>query len=229
MSDSILEVFKTDNWRMGDVSVVEYDRKRGDVFGDHYLFYLYQQCLKSRPNVKGGILPDLFCGFADISADAVCAYLANKPVILLCVHTSPTEFTPAGFAWPTELIKSPLANSAFCAFTLFKPYWGTPESTVLGMLGIAYLFTKYSLRTIMGQRLESNVLAGRWMRTFGASDVGTIPDLLRTPDGGLAGCTVSALARTDFEVYCAKQILTLAGEGIKRGQEDRDRPTVPEL
>jgi hypothetical protein len=223
MSDSILEAFRLDNYRLGDVSVIPYDRKRHDVFGDHYLFHLYQECLNSRPNVKGGILADVFCGFADLSADAVCSYLANKPLILLCVHTSPTEFTPAGFAWPVELIKSPTANSAFCAFAFFRQYWGTPESIVLGMLGLSYFFTTLNLRTILGQRRESNILAGRYMRQFGAVDLGTIPDLLRTHDGGLENCIVSALARVDFEQYCTRQLLTLAGEGVQHGERPEHR------
>lgn len=224
VSTSIISAFAEDHYRLGDCQIIPYDRKRIDVFGTNYLHHLYAQCLLSRPSSPYGILPDIFCGMTDLSADALCSYLANKPVILLCVHTSPTEFTPAGFAWPVELIRASSANSAFCAFTFFRPWWGTPEMTVLGMLGLAYLFAHYSLRTIMGQRYDTNVLAARFMAQYGAVDVGTIPDLLRSHHGTLEPCTVSALTRTDFELYCRKSLLTLAGvgvgvgEGIQRGQ-----------
>jgi hypothetical protein len=218
MTESILDAFKQDSWRLGDCQVIPYDRKRIDVFGTNYLHYLYAQCLESRPSSPYGILDSLFCGFADLSADAVCSYLANKQVILLCIHDSPTQFTPAGFAWPVEHIKSPAANSAFCAFAYFRPYWGTPESVVLGMLGLSYLFSHYSLRTVLGQRYISNVLAGRFLAQFGAKDCGTVPDLLRTHTGTLEPCTVSALTREDFEAYTRKALLRLAGETVSNGQ-----------
>ena len=223
MSESILEVFKADGWRLGDCAIIPYDRKRVDIWGTNYLHYLYGKCLESRPSSPWGVLPDLMCGFADLSSDAVCSYLAGKPIAILCVHTSPTEFTPAGFCWPTEQIRSPAANSAFCAFVVFRPFWGTPESTVLGMLGISYLFTTYGLRTIMGQRVSSNVLAGKWMEKYGATDVGVVPDLLRTHKGGLESCTLSVLHRADFENYCRHEILKLARGGIQDGQKEDNR------
>jgi hypothetical protein len=208
---SILEVFRQDNWRLGDVSVIPYDRTKTSVFGDHYLYHLYQQCLLSKPKTPGGVLSQLFCGVVDLSCDAICAYLSTKKIILLCVHTSPTEFTPAGFAWITQHITSPKANAAFGAMVIFRPYYGTPESTVLGMLGLAYFFTEFKLRTILGQRLVTNVLAKKWLERYGARDIGVIPDLLLTPDGGLADCAVSALRRVDFEKYVTEQIRTLVG------------------
>jgi hypothetical protein len=217
-STSILNVFADDAYRLGDVQIIPYDRKRVDVFGTNYLHYLYSQCLLSRPTSPWGILPDLMCGMADLSSDMICSYLANKPIALLCVHTSPTEFTPAGFCWPTEIIRSPSASSAFCAFAIFRPYWGTPESTVLGMLGISYLYVTHVLTAIHGQRYASNALAAKWMRRFGAWDIGTIPHLLRTHKGTLESCTISTLLRVDFEQYVKRELLTLAGGGIQGGQ-----------
>lgn len=223
MSDSILDVFATDNYRLGDVQVIPYDRKRVDVFGTNHLHWLYGKCLESRPSSPWGVLPEAFCGLTDLSADAICSYLANKQVVLLCVHTSPTEFTPAGFCWVTEIIKSPSASSAFAAFTFFRNWWRTPESIVLGMLGIAYLFRHYSLTAVLGQRYAGNAVAARFMRQYGARDCGTVPYLLRTHDGRLESCTVSVLRRTDFEQYCIRQLLTLAGEGIQNGQRADSR------
>jgi hypothetical protein len=225
MSDSILNVFSEDAYRLGDCQIIPYDRKRVDIFGTNYLHYLYAQCLLSRPTSPWGILPETFCGMSDLTSDGICSYLANKPVALLCVHTSPTEFTPAGFCWPTEIIRSPAANSAFCAFAIFRPYWGTPESTVLGMLGIAYLYVTHVLTAIHGQRYSSNVLAGRWMSNYGARDIGTIPLLLRTHKGTLESCVISTLLRGDFEQYVKRQLLTLAGETLTNGQ-GQHRPSL---
>lgn len=217
-SESILDIFRLDDWRIGDCQVKLYDRRDVRTYGTNYLHHLYSECLRSRPTDPYGILPDLMCGFSDISADAVCSYLANKPIALLCVHTSATEFTPAGFCWPTEIIRAQSANSAFCAFTFFRPWWGTPECTVLGMLGIAYLFHTNSLTAIHGQRYATNEPAARWMRQFGARDIGIVPYLLRSHTGTLGACTVSTLLRTDFEAYTRKQLITLAGAAVSDGQ-----------
>jgi hypothetical protein len=216
VSESILEVFKLDSFRMGDCQVIPYDRRKINIFGTNYLHHLYSQCLLSRPSSPWGILPSVFCGMPDLSSDAICSYLANKSVVLLCVHTSPTEFTPAGFCWVVESIKSPLANSAFAAFAFFRPWWGTPESVVLGMLGLAYLFTVNSLTAVLGQRYDTNEPARRYMKQFGATNCGTVPYLLRNHEGGLESCTVSALLRTDFELYCKRELLTLASGGVSR-------------
>lgn len=233
MSESILDVFREDGFRLGDVAVIEYDRKRVDIYGTNYTHYLYKRSLESRPTDPYGTLPMTYCGFTDLSYDAICAYHANKsltcPIILLCVYESPTVFTPLGYCFITEHIKTPNCNSAFAAFSFFREAWGTPEQTVLGMLGLAYLFTHYDLTAIHGQRYADNRLAARFMSQYGAKDCGTVPHLLRTRKGGLEPCTVSSLLRTDFELYCAREILTLASEGIRHGQENQERPTVPEL
>ena len=233
MSDSILDVFREDSWRLGDCQVIPYDRRRVDIFGTGYLLHLYNECLLSRPTDPYGVLSDVFCGMTDLSADAICSYLANKPISLLCVHTSATEFTPAGFCWPTEVIRAQSTNSAFCAFAFFRDWWGTPECTVLGMLGIAYLFESLVLTAIHGQRYATNEPAARWMRQFGAKDIGVVPYLLRSHDGGLEACTVSTLLRADFEAYTRKQLITLAGAAVTNGQvgeqPQRREPASPAI
>jgi hypothetical protein len=226
-SGSILDVFAQDQYRLGDCQVLPYDRKRVDVFGTNYLHWLYGECLRSRPTSPWGILPETFCGMADISSDGICSYLASKPIALLCVHTSPTVFTPAGFCWPTEQIRSPAINSAFCAFAIFRPWWGTPESTVLGMLGISYLYVTHALTAIHGQRYASNALAARWMTRYGARDIGTIPHLLRTHKGTLESCTISTLLRSDFEQYVKRELLILAGGGVRSEKEPLVRSIPP--
>lgn len=222
MSESMLDVFREDGFRLGDVAVIEYDRRRVDIYGTNYIHYLYKRSLESRPTDPYGTLPFTYCGLTDLSFDAICAYHANKsltcPIILLCVYESPSMFTPLGYCFVTEHIKTPNCNSAFAAFSFFREAWGTPEQTVLGMLGLAYLFTHYSLTCVLGQRYSTNGLAARYMRQYGAVDCGTIPHLLRTHTGGLESCTVSALTRVDFEKYVTEQIRTLFVEGIQGGQ-----------
>lgn len=221
-STSILDVFREDQFRLGDCQVIPYDRRKIDVFGTGYLSHLYAEMLKSNPRSPYGILPNVFCGVVDLSMDAICAYLHTKPIALLCIWDSSSQFTPVGFCWPTQIVSTPVANSAFCGFTMFKQIWGTPECTVLGMLGIAYLFVTHKLRTINGQRYSSNRLAARWMKMYGERVCGTIPDLLRTHKGTLESCEISSLSRADFEQFVRRQLLTLAGETITNGQGESD-------
>jgi len=233
MGDSILEVFRADEWRLGNCQVIPYDRRKVDVFGRGYLQYLYKQCLDSRPSDPFGVLRESFCGMTDLSADTICAYLHSRPVLLLlCIHTSPTEFTPVGFAYPTMLCGAPMnvadgERSMFAGFVYFRSAWGTPELEVLGMLGLAYLFSQFRLLAVHGQRYAGHRLAARYMAKFGARDVGTIPHYMMQ-DGKLVSCTVSTLLRTDFEQYCRKSLLSLAGEGIlneRQRQHTGDQPS----
>jgi hypothetical protein len=233
VSDSILEVFRADSWTLGNCSVQVYDRRKKDVYGDHYLRHLYDECLRSRPSSPFGILPESLCGFSDLTADSVCSYLAGRPaLLLLCIHTSTAEFTPVGFAYPTMICGAPLSvkdgeRSMFAGFIFFKSAWGTPELEVLGMLGLAYLFSQFRLLAVHGQRTISNRLAARYMARFGARDMGTIPYYM-LQDGKLVSCTVSTLLRTDFESYTRKQLLSLAGEGIlneRQRQHTGDQPS----
>jgi hypothetical protein len=226
MSDSILDTFKLDDWRLGNCQVIVYDQRKTEIFGRTYLQYLYKQCLDSRPSAPFGILPESFCGMSSLHSDSICAYLHSRPVLLLlCIHTSPTEFTPVGFAYPTMMCGAPMSvpdgeRSAFCGFVFFRSAWGTPELEVLGMLGLAYLFSQFRLLAVHGQRFVENTLAARYMARYGAKDMGVIPHyMLRS--GKLVSCAVSTLLRSDFEVYCSKQLLTLASEGVRRGETDK--------
>lgn len=227
MADSILSVFRDDNYIFGNCQVRVYDRRRVDIFGTQYLHYLYSECINSYPNSPLGTLPDTFCGMTDLSADAICAYLHTRnPLLLLCVNNGELTFDVAGFAFPT-LVFGPPANEPgercmLGGYTFFRRWWGTPESVVLGMLGLSYFFNSHPLLTaIHSQRYATNGLTARYMRQFGSEDKGTIPRFLLNSNGSngtgtgagkLADCVISTLLREDFERY-VETVLTTMGVG----------------
>ena len=239
-SPSILDALREDNFTLGNCSVQIYDRKRVDIWGTNYLHHIYGECLRSRPTHPYGILPESFCGMTDLSADAICSYLHSRPVLLLlCVHTSAAEFTPVGFAYPTTFCGAPLNLSApippattvaersmFAGYAFFRPWWGKPEIEVLGMLGLAYFFTRFSLIAVHGMRYPENGLTAHFMQRYGSREVGRIPYYMLN-DGKLDSCVVSTLLRTDFEQYCRRAILSLAGETVTNGQGQHHRPSEP--
>jgi RimJ/RimL family protein N-acetyltransferase len=115
----------------------------------------------------------------------------------------------------------------FAGYVFFRSAWGTPEIEVLGMLGLAYLFSQFRLLAIHGQRYPQNGLTARFMRKYGSKDVGTIPHYMLR-DGKLESCTVSTLLQSDFESYVKRQLLSLAGEGIlneRQRQHTGDQPS----
>jgi hypothetical protein len=203
---------------MGNCQVVAYDPTRTDVFGDHFLYnVLYKQCLESRPGAKWGILPDSFCGMTNLSADAICAYLSTRKIIVMAVDdpSVPLGYSVTGFAYPTVFVGSqpatpdPSPRAMIGAYVYFRSYWGTPEIRVLSMLGLAYFFTTYNLVAIHGQRYSANTLTARFLSQFGFQDTGLLPRFLGHHDGQIRDCALSTLLREDFVKYVIEQLLTL--------------------
>ena len=231
VSDSILSVFKSDDYTLGACSVRVYDRSRRDIYGDNFLYKLWCDTLNSsHPPGTSDVLKRVFCGMDDVSSDAICAYLHSRiPLLLLCVnYPSPKPFDVIGYVFPSVYLGTPKTERALLAgYCFFKPWWGTPESTVLGMLSIGYLFHELNLQALHGQRYATNVLTARYMNQFGSRDVGRIPKFI-VSEGKLQDCIVSTLLREDFEAYCERQLLSLAGEAITNGQTvDRRGPGSP--
>lgn len=217
---------------MGNCCVRVYDRRQPEFWGVHFLESLYDQCASSN------VLFDLFCGMIDLSSDAICSYLHTRsPLLVMCVdsedpqHDRNTVFTTAGFAFPTINIGGfpildPRTNAAVksesamvLGYGYLKPWWGTKESVMLGMLTLAYFFENHNLTAVHGQSYPWNGLTAKFTSQFGVKPTGTLPRFLQTAEGKLVDCNLSTLLREDFEEYVHGTIRKLAADSLREGKE----------
>jgi hypothetical protein len=212
----LFELFKPD-YRLGNCSVRVYDRRVTDIWGTNFLHQLYTRCLASAPSREYGILDTTFCGMADTSADAICAYLHTRsPLLIMCADKTDKEFDVIGFSFPTiwagimpgAYCSFPIQRSMFMGYGAFRQWWGTPELTICMMLTGIYYFHVYEPLVILGQRYRFNHLTARFLSQFGTHDVGTIPKLLLL-NGKLEDCTISAIDRDTFENYVRKTLISI--------------------
>jgi hypothetical protein len=240
---SILEVFKEDQYRIGSLQVIPYDRKRDGLFHEGYIGDLYFRMkgdrfhqTKADKRIGTGVLENLFCGMSDVSYDAIVPYLAARPLLIFGEwvehEDSPEDFEPAGLMFPVTTIGSAnTERSVFVGYTMFRPYWGKPEAEVLGMLGLAYFFVELNVQAVLGVRYDSNSLTARFAGKYGVTDVGWIPKYM-VRHGKLVGAVVSALLKEDFEKYVERQLL----EAFQNGRvtpdpvpDDSDQDELPLL
>ena len=208
---SILEVLKDDNYKIGPLQAIQYDRKRTALFPEGYIGGLYWRMRGNRFNERkgNGVLETLFCGMADVSFDAIVPYLAARPLLVLGEWKGENEetFEPAGLVFPVLTIGGAATErSVFAGYTMFRPYWGSPYSEVLGMLGLAYFFVELQLEAILGVRYSGNVSSASFVRRYGMRDCGVIPKYMLR-DGKLVSGTVSILERSDFERYVENELV----------------------
>jgi hypothetical protein len=229
MRDSILKVLKDDSYRIGDYQALLYDRRREDVFPPGYLLKLWELCRTSGRG-KLGILPTLFCGMRDLSADALTSYLAGRPVVVMVVWTGPNTFLEAGFAFPSTLPMTGLPvgpeRAMFGGFGMFQGVWGLEAAEILGMLTLSYLFLEFDVSAIHGLRYPENALAGRFMRRYGAKDNGMIPRFMLRGDE-LTGAISSTLMVEDFEHYVERKLVDLLNSGgLNNGRQESESRTI---
>ena len=172
-------------------------------------------------------------GGGDGSASVVPGPTPRNPTALLADGSE-----IAGFTYLTTMVGVPYdfsnlggpqpggPRAALAAYTFFRPWWGSAEQHVLGMLGLAYLFHTFKLSAIHGQRNIRNALTAKFTGKFGFRDTGIVPRFLMdwTPmgnihNGKLVSCVVNSLLREDFETYVTEQFrsLTLTGNHNGRG------------
>jgi hypothetical protein len=208
MSENLLDVFKLDGYRIGNCQVLLYDRQRPDVFPPPYLTKLYNLCKASSRRAPMGILPNLFCGMEDLSHDAITMYLAGLPVVILAVWSDENTFTEAGFAFPVNLRGKSPERMAFAAYGFFQKYWGTAESKILMLLGLAFFFQEFQLSCLHGIRYKENYLTAQFTRQFGFHETGRPPRYMMQ-DGKLVTGVVSSLLREEFELVAARKLIEL--------------------
>ena len=212
----VLAALEADEYHIGNLQALPYDRRRPDLFPDNLLYTLYARAKSAHT------LRTLFCGMSDLSSDAICSYLASKPVLLLVQWDDPREqFQIAGFAfivtWVGVPPPAPEPRSAFAAYMFFPEWYGNPDAQTLAMLGMARWFKSYKLTSLFGTRYASNGLTARFMGQFGFRDIATLPGFLidMQPNGKveMADGIVSRLTREDFISYVEKRLIAmLSGE-----------------
>ena len=234
---SILEAFKEDEYRLGDLQVRMYTPQTRDQWPIDFLGQLYFKLLGdrygNRPNGTG-ILEVLFCGMSDLSYPAIVGYIANRPLVVLGVWepiefeegygpvlpTDPTHtFREAGFAFPVTLTGEAPDRSGFFGYGIFREFWGNPMMEPLVMLGLAAIFSEFKLEAVHGLRYAQNDLTARYVRRYGFRDNGTIPAYMLRK-GKLVSAVSSTLMREDFERYVENALV----EGIRDGQPEPASP-----
>jgi hypothetical protein len=234
-----IQHFADIDFRWGDVQAIKYDATKTEIFPAPYLFHLYERTRKSG-RAKMGSLPVLFCGMLNLSADAICAYLSQRPVCVVGEwrkHTFMTAKDPddvdkpyfhdLGFCFPSvnptvtqaSNVYNP-QNSCMAGYTFFQDAWKTPQQTICMYLGLAWLFHTFQLAAMHGQRYADNHLTARFTRRFGFKDVGTASHMLLREQGQpLVPMTLSTLLRSDF-VDLTRQVLNNAREESANGRNE---------
>jgi hypothetical protein len=211
---AILDLIHDQQYKFGNCQVLRYDRHNETLFPSPFLTKLYRlTCASGRRSKSGkGALVQAFCNSTDLSHDNVTAYLFTRnPLLILSVWTSSTTWEPAGYAYFTVLKGEGATRFALGAFTFFADWWGKPEITLLGVLGLAYFFRQFGLQILIGEQYASNAQAARFLRQFGFHDVGIIQRYL-VRDGKLVAARLVECLPEDFEV-CAENILNRAITG----------------
>ena len=191
----VLQALKDDDYRMGDLQCVRYDKSRDDLFPGGYLGKIYSLCVDSK------ILTATFGENPASNYDSIVAYLAQRPVLLILGRWEGEKFVELGFAFNTvSMGTANTERSLIAGYSFFKKAWGSKDQQIVTMLGLAYFFKEFNLCAIIGNRFPDNILTAKFMARFGFKDCGEIPRF-QLRGTKLVSMVVSALLREDFEKY----------------------------
>lgn len=222
----VLDALAKDYYQWGECEALSYRPDQPNIFGHHLITNLYDQCVESR------ILHPLFCGMTALHEDAICGYLATRPIVLMVERGLPKGNQSSiaisgnrrvvGFAFVTAFVGVPIQNSgpqmagprsAVGGYGMFRWAWGSRTQEICTMLGLCLLFNKYRLLSLHGQAYSHNRLTTRFMSKFGFRETGLIPSFLpeRKPDGSiqLTDCRMLTLTKKTLEEYVTRQFLDL--------------------
>ena len=220
---SILESLKLDNYRIGDLQAIAYDR-RNPAFKPGFLSDLYFKFLHNRYNRRPGtgILENMLCGFEDVSHDAVIQFWLRTPLVILGIWKG-EEFTPCGLCFPALIIGAGQEERAcYGGYGFLPEWWSSDEQEVLTILGISALFVEMQLKVLHGSRFETNDLTAKYMQRFGFRDVATLPAQM-TRGGKLVSGVMSTLPREVFEQVVERMVLE-AYRAKKSAVSPQDQP-----
>lgn len=201
---SLLEVFKEDGYRVGNVQAFGYLRNN-PLFYDGYLGMLYQKMRGDRyshrrPNGTG-VLESLFFGM-DPSWDSIVSYLAKTPLIIIG-EWEDENFNPGALIFRT--ISMAQGKSCMMGYTIFREHWGTKGAELFGLLGLAFAFQEFGLEAIHGMRYADNLLTKNFLAPYGFKDTGYHPRW-EVRRGRMVDTVTSCLLREDFESYLHKSL-----------------------
>lgn len=210
-----ISILKDADFTLGNCAVIPYNPPvpaYAPLFPDDYLSQLYSRMKSAH------ILETTMCGMPSLGHNPIVTYLAGKPVFAAVEwDQGHISFRTLGFGFIVQWIGIPPPNdgprSAFAAYAFFPEAWGQPEAEVLAMLGLARMFSTYSLRSVYSQRYAVNRLTARFTKRFGFKDIATIPELLLHKNGTgfeFTDCVASRLTRDDFSDYVAGQLSSIA-------------------
>lgn len=188
----VFDIIANNAYHFGRCSVRVYDRRDTSMFADDFLLQLYRATKESRSLYR------TFCGMADLSAPAICSYLASRsPLLLMCVDNDNDDdsgddnvvpsggFTVIGYAFPTIVVgprKGSMSpdpgRTMFAGYSAFKQWYRTPELVVCVMLAMIYYFREFGLLSIQAQSYTWNRDSLKFLSQFGMLDMGVIPNLL---------------------------------------------------
>ena len=208
MSDvDVLAALQEDDYRLGDLQAVRYDKSRTDIFPDDYIGHLYHRCRESKRRSGNGILDALFGGNPASDFSSIVSYLAQRPFLLILGRWEGEKFHEMGFAFPTISVGTNGTEKALlCGYGFFASSWGSEDQEIVTMLGLAYIFKEFDLVAIHGNRFKENVLTSKFMEKFGFKTVGDVPRF-QLKGTKLVPMVVSTLLREDFEKYVADFLL----------------------
>jgi hypothetical protein len=199
----VLGALKEDEYRLGDLAAIRYDRKNTDLFPDDYLGHLYHRCRESKRRSGDGILTQLFGGNPASDFNSIVTYLASRSYLIILGRWEGEKFHELGFAFSVISCGFPhTEKSLFGGYGFFRDAWGTADQETVTMLGLAYLFKELDIIALHGIRYEDNLLTARFMAKFGFKVDGAIP-YYQLKGNKLATGIISTLLRADFEDYVA--------------------------
>jgi hypothetical protein len=199
----VLGALKEDEYRLGDLAAIRYDRKNTDLFPDDYLGHLYHRCRESKRRSGDGILTQLFGGNPASDFNSIVTYLASRSYLIILGRWEGEKFHELGFAFSVISCGFPhTEKSLFGGYGFFRDAWGTADQEIVTMLGLAYLFKELDIVALHGIRYEENLLTARFMAKFGFKVDGAIP-YYQLKGNKLSTGIISTLLRTDFEDYVA--------------------------
>jgi hypothetical protein len=209
---SLIEAFKSDQYKYGNLQSIPYDKSRTDVFPEGFLGRLYFSLQGSRfhkTRSGDGVLQALFCGMTDLSFDKIVSYMASIPLCVMGIWQPDGTFRPAGIHFIPTKTGVGAESMAFGGYGFLKEYWGTEEQESLTVLGIAQIFGELNIKQLHGMRYSTNAFTARYMERFGFRDLCTIPNYMMRGNKMVDG-VLSTLARSDFEANLVERLLKSA-------------------
>ena len=206
---SILEAFASDCYRVGDYAAIKYDKARTDIFPEGWLGEVYFRLkggMYNRKSKTDGILEKCFCGMSQLDYDSIVRYLSTLQIVAVGKWVGDT-FLHYGFTFITIITGNATDRMSFVGYAFYPDAWGQPETELMTMLALCYLFHEFKFSAIHGVRYVENRLTKKFMERFGVRDDGIVPKYMLKGDK-LVPAVGSTCLREDFERYVEERLIS---------------------